>query len=70
MQAYFEPKQAFSITMLQPVFEISIAYKKNMYLLILKANANGNFKYFKAKGFTEIRNNQKMISTKISLLPC
>ena len=28
MQAYFEPEQAFSIGMLQPVFEISIAYKK------------------------------------------
>ena len=30
MQAYFEPEQAFSISMAQPVFEISIAYKKNM----------------------------------------
>ena len=29
MQAYFEPEQAFSIIMPQPVFEISIAYKKN-----------------------------------------
>ena len=28
MQAYLEPEQAFSITMPQPVFEISIAYKK------------------------------------------
>ena len=28
MQAYFEPEQTFSISMLQPVFEISIAYKK------------------------------------------
>ena len=28
MQAYFEPEQAFSISMRQPVFEISIAYKK------------------------------------------
>ena len=28
MQAYFEPEQAFSISMPQPVFEISIAYKK------------------------------------------
>ena len=33
MQAYFEPEQAFSISMLQPVFEISIAYKKNMYAI-------------------------------------
>ena len=28
MQAYFEPEQVFSISMPQPVFEISIAYKK------------------------------------------
>ena len=28
MQAYFEPEHAFSISMPQPVFEISIAYKK------------------------------------------
>ena len=28
MQAYFESKQAFSISMPHPVFEISIAYKK------------------------------------------
>ena len=28
MQAYFESEQAFSISMPQPVFEISIAYKK------------------------------------------
>ena len=28
MQAYFEPEQAFSISMPQPVFGISIAYKK------------------------------------------
>ena len=28
MQAYFEPEQAFSISMPQPVFEISIAHKK------------------------------------------
>ena len=32
MQAHFEPEQAFSKSMPQPVFEISIAYeKKNMY---------------------------------------
>ena len=31
MQAYFEPEQAFTISMPQPAFEISIAYKKNMY---------------------------------------
>ena len=29
MQAYFESEQAFSISMPQPVFEISIAYIKN-----------------------------------------
>ena len=29
MQEYFEPEKAFSIGMRQPVFEISIAYKKN-----------------------------------------
>ena len=34
MQAYFEPGLAFSISMLQPVFEISIACKKNMYSII------------------------------------
>ena len=28
MQAYFEPEQAFPISMPRPVFEISIAYKK------------------------------------------
>ena len=28
MQAYFEPEQPFSISMPQPVFEISIACKK------------------------------------------
>ena len=28
MQAYFEPKQTFSTSMSQPVFEILIAYKK------------------------------------------
>ena len=28
MQAYFEPEPAFSISMPQPVFEISIVYKK------------------------------------------
>ena len=28
MQAYFEPEQAFSISMPQPVFEVSIAYKE------------------------------------------
>ena len=28
MQASFEPAQAFSISMPQPIFEISIAYKK------------------------------------------
>ena len=31
MQAYFEPEQAFSISMPQPVFEILIAYKKKTY---------------------------------------
>ena len=29
MQAYFEPEQTFSLSVPQPVFEISIAYKKN-----------------------------------------
>ena len=28
MQAYFGPEQAFSISMPQPAFEISIAYKE------------------------------------------
>ena len=28
MQAYFEPEQAFSTSMPQPIFETSIAYKK------------------------------------------
>ena len=37
MQAYFEPEQAFCISMPQPVFEISIAYKKNMYNFLLVA---------------------------------
>ena len=39
MQAYFEPKQAFSISMPQPVLEISTAYKKKTCKL--------NFKIFK-----------------------
>ena len=37
MQAYFEPEQAFSISMPQPVFEISIAYKKTHVILWCKA---------------------------------
>ena len=36
MQAYFEPEQAVSISMPQPVFKISIAYKKNHVLQINK----------------------------------
>ena len=36
VQAYFEPEQAFSMSMSQPVFETSIAYeKKHVILLIL-----------------------------------
>ena len=41
MQAFFELEQAFSISMPQPVFEISIVYKKTriqsppLYLLII-----------------------------------
>ena len=34
MQAYFEPEQAFSMSMPQSVFEISIAYIKNMNSII------------------------------------
>ena len=34
MQAYFEPEQASYISMPQPVFKISIAYKKNNVLLL------------------------------------
>ena len=33
MQAYFEPEQAFSISMPQPAFEISMAYIKKKNLL-------------------------------------
>ena len=34
MQAYFEPEQAFSISIPEPVFKISTAYKKqNMYYI-------------------------------------
>ena len=33
MQAHFEPEQAFSISMPQPVFEISIAYIKKTCML-------------------------------------
>ena len=32
MQAYLEPEQAFSISMPQPVFEISIAYKRKKHV--------------------------------------
>ena len=42
MQAYFEPEQAFSISMPQPILEISIAYKKNMYLESLQMNIGKN----------------------------
>ena len=38
MQAYFEPEQAFSIIMPQPVFEIAIAYKKKTCTLLLRFN--------------------------------
>ena len=31
--AYFEPEQAFSISMPQPVFEISIAYEKKQHVI-------------------------------------
>ena len=34
MQAYFEPEQAFPISMPQPVFEILIAYKKKHVMLL------------------------------------
>ena len=40
MQAYFEPEQAFSISMPQIVFKISISYKKSMFLLELCNAAN------------------------------
>ena len=40
MQAYFEPEQAFSITMPQPVCEISIAYKKK-HVVIFRVRNNG-----------------------------
>ena len=45
MQAHFEPEQAFSISMLQAVFEISIAFKKNMYLTKknISGKLSGNF---------------------------
>ena len=36
MQAYFEPEQAFFISMPQPVFEISIAHKKKTRKVIVK----------------------------------
>ena len=35
MQGYFEPEQAFSISMPQPVFQILIAYKKKHVLYAL-----------------------------------
>ena len=35
MQAYFEPEQTLSINIPQPVFEISIAYKKKQHVTIL-----------------------------------
>ena len=34
MEACFEPEQAFSISMPQPVFDISIAYKKKQHVFI------------------------------------
>ena len=37
MQAYFEPEQAFPISMPQPVFEISIAYIKKTCISIVDA---------------------------------
>ena len=44
MQEYFEPEQAFSIGMPQPVFEISIAYKKNKKKRIFVSDTK---KYFR-----------------------
>ena len=44
MQAYFEPEQAFSLSMPRPVFEISIGYKKKHVKTLLnntfKSNTN------------------------------
>ena len=38
MQEYFEPEQAFSISMLQPFFEISIAYEKRTCIECLNSH--------------------------------
>ena len=38
MQAYFEPEQAFSISMPQPVFEISITYKKKHVIVAIQTS--------------------------------
>ena len=40
MKAYFEPEQAFSIGIPQPVFEILIAYKKHVLFLQLCVNVS------------------------------
>ena len=50
MQVYLQPEQAFPISMPQPVFEISIAYKKKhvanicLNLRIQLSNGNQNSK--------------------------
>ena len=53
MQAHFESEQAFSISMRQPVFEISIVYEKvctaNLPRFLMKAGIYSNcfFQFFK-----------------------
>ena len=42
MQAYFESEQAFSISMSQLVFEISIAYKKTCSVMVTTARFRSN----------------------------
>ena len=49
MQAYFEPEQAFFISMPQPVFEISIAYKKKH--VAIKTGILRNFATLKGRHF-------------------
>ena len=46
MQAYFEPEQAFFISMAPPVFEILIAYKKKTCILIQTASLVKPFFFF------------------------
>ena len=73
MQAYFEPEQAFCISMLQPVFEISIAYKKTCNKICSQStpsHVKSRYVYLSWKSFEEVikvRVNRYDVNLPISL---